>query len=182
MKFTITEFRDMVAEAVRRTVREAKKAKDIPPRSEESVEAQRERQVRSLPGYTHGQSLDMSKPLGKKNLAKRQGAANMGNWTSESVTVEGTMNLTLSTEEISTLIRALHVAKSENQLPADQVVPLMQKLDRAKSGRGGKAGMVDPAQHGLDDPSELGMEQKTEAVRALVRMIVDEEVRVRRGR
>lgn len=85
MKVSITEFRDMVAEAVRRTVREAKKKpRDVAPRSEESIAAERDRHVRGMPGYAHGDVLDMSKPLGKDNLAKRQGAANMGNWTSES--------------------------------------------------------------------------------------------------
>ncbi len=85
MKISITEFRDMVAEAVRRTVREAKKKpKELPQRSEESIEAQRERQTRAT-GYRHAAVLDMSRPLGKNNLAKKQGATGMGNWTSESV-------------------------------------------------------------------------------------------------
>jgi hypothetical protein len=84
MKITITEFRDMIAEAVRRTVQEARKPKEVPPRSEESVLAQRDRQVRALPGYAHGNVLDMSKPLGKRNRTKKQGAANIGGWTSES--------------------------------------------------------------------------------------------------
>lgn len=85
MKVSISELRDMVAEAVRRTVSEAKKKpKELPPQSEESVIAQRDRHVRALPGYAHGEVLDMSKPLGRKNRAKRQGASNMGNWTSES--------------------------------------------------------------------------------------------------
>ena len=54
MKVSITEFRDMIAEAVRRTLREAKrKPKDIPPRSEESILAQRDRAVRGLHGHTH---------------------------------------------------------------------------------------------------------------------------------
>lgn len=86
MKVSITELRDMIAETVRKTVSEARKPKEIPQRSEESTLAQRDRHVRSLPGYAHGEVLDMSKPLGRKNLAKRQGAANMGNWTSEGPT------------------------------------------------------------------------------------------------
>ncbi|HEU5118679.1 MAG TPA: hypothetical protein VFT74_18945 [Isosphaeraceae bacterium] len=85
MKISISEFRDMIAEAVRRTVSEAKKKPKLTaPQSEESILAQRDRQVRGLPGYAHGEVLDMSKPLGKRNRAKKQGAANMGNWTSES--------------------------------------------------------------------------------------------------
>lgn len=75
----------MIAEAVRRTVVEAKKKPKLTaPQSEESILAQRDRHVRGLPGYAHGEVLDMSKPLGKKNLAKRQGAAGIGGWTSES--------------------------------------------------------------------------------------------------
>lgn len=83
MKVTLSEFRDMVAEAVRRMVTEAKKKKITAPRSEESVEAQRERMLRGLPGYAHGEVLDMSKPLGSKSRTRRQGASGMGNWTSE---------------------------------------------------------------------------------------------------
>lgn len=94
MKITITEFRDMLAEAVRRTVSEhlaeaRGKKKITAPRSEESIESERERRLRGLPGYANGEVLDMSKPLGKKNLAKKQGAANFGNWTSESARIEG---------------------------------------------------------------------------------------------
>ena len=84
MKLNIIELRDMVARAVRQTVREAKKAKLPAERSEESVIAQRDRQVRALPGYAHSVPLDMSKPLGKRSRTRRQGASNIGNWTSES--------------------------------------------------------------------------------------------------
>ncbi len=113
MKVSIKELRDMVAEAVRRTVSEAKKKpKELPQHSEESVIAQRDRHVRALPGHAHGEVLDMAKPLGKRNLAKRQGAAGMGNWTSES----------------------------------------------------------------------KARERKVEAIRALVRLVVAEEIRLRRGR
>jgi metal-responsive CopG/Arc/MetJ family transcriptional regulator len=38
----------------------------------------------------------------------------------------------------------------------------------------------DPAADGLDDPAALGMESRNEAVRRLVRMVVREEIRVRR--
>ncbi len=93
MKISITEFRDMVAEAVKRTVQEAKKkVKEIPQQSDEAVLAQRERQTRAT-GYSHANVLDMSKPLGKKNLAKKQGASNMGNWTSEQRRVEAIQRL-----------------------------------------------------------------------------------------
>lgn len=103
MKITLSEFRDIVAAAVRVVVAEAKKKpKEIAPRSEESVLAQRDRAVRGLhghshmnpPGYSHGgDSLDFVKPLGKKNLAKRQGASGMGNWTSEARRVEAIQRL-----------------------------------------------------------------------------------------
>lgn len=85
MKLTIIELRDMVAQAVRQTIREAKRAPKTPAaRSEESIRAERDRHVRGLPGYAHSEPLDMSKPLGKRNRVRRQGAANIGNWTSES--------------------------------------------------------------------------------------------------
>lgn len=88
MKVSITELRDMVAEAVRRTLDEApakgsKRApKDIPMVSDETDLEQRDRHVRGT-GYSHSNVNDFSKPLGKDNLLKRQGAANMGGWTSE---------------------------------------------------------------------------------------------------
>ena len=75
----------MVAAAVKQTIAEAKKKpKILPQHSEESVAANRSRATKGLPGYAHSDVLDLSKPLGKKNLAKRQGATGMGNWTSES--------------------------------------------------------------------------------------------------
>jgi len=168
MKVSITEFRDMVAEAVRRTLREAKK-KDIPQRSEESIAAERDRKIRALPGYAHGKVLDMSKPLGKRNLAKRQGASNMGNWTSESALPD--MKIDNDQWEAITKILA---AQGMDRNTAIQTAAKILKTQRHAS--------VDPAQHGLDDPSALGIEAKriqVEAVRQLVRMIVDEEVRVR---
>lgn len=102
MKITLSEFRDMVAEAVRRTISEAKKKpKEIPQQSDEAILAQRARQVRGLPGhsanppgYVHGgDQLDMSKPLGNKNLLKRQGASGMGGWTSEDRRIEAVQRL-----------------------------------------------------------------------------------------
>jgi len=117
MKVSITELRSMIVEAVRRTVSEAKKKPKLAaPQSEESINAARARQLQGLPGYQHGEVLDMSKPLGKANLLKRQGATGIGNWTSESLSP--------------------------------------------------------------DSPRDV----KFEAIRALVRMIVAEEIRLRRGR
>jgi len=91
MKIRITELRDMVAEAVRRTLSEAPKKgskrppKDIPQRSEETELETRARAVKALPGYAHSDENDFSSPLGPKNIVKRQGASGMGGWTSESV-------------------------------------------------------------------------------------------------
>jgi len=118
MKISIMEFRDMIAEAVKRTVSEAKKKpKMAASRSEESINAERDRHVRGLPGYQHGghnDVLDLSEPLGPNSCTKKQGASNMGGWTSEQ--------------------------------------------------------------------TELAGDQRVEAIRALVRMIVREEIRVIRGR
>lgn len=80
MKLTITEVRNLVAEVVRETVSEAKKKKELAPRSEESVRAQRERQTRAT-GYSHEDAWDFSQPMGDANVVKKQGASGMGNWT-----------------------------------------------------------------------------------------------------
>lgn len=91
MKIRITELRDMVAEAVRRTLSEAPKKgskrapKDIPMHSEESEIEQRDRHVRGLQGYAHSDVNDFSAPLGPLNRYKKQGASNMGGWTSEAI-------------------------------------------------------------------------------------------------
>lgn len=84
MKINIVELREMVARAVRLSLSEARKAKLPAARSEESVEAERGRHVRGLPGYAHSEPLDMSRPLGRRSRTRRQGASNIGNWTSES--------------------------------------------------------------------------------------------------
>ncbi len=90
MKVSILELREMVAQAIRLTLTEAKskKKKVVPPlppmRSKSSIDSQKERQIRALPGRTHGGVLDMSQPLGKKSLTKRQGASGIGGWTTES--------------------------------------------------------------------------------------------------
>lgn len=175
MKVSITEFRDMVAEAVRRTLREAKKKpKDVPPHSEESVAAKREKMVRALPGYAHGQVLDMSKPLGKRNVVKRQGQANMGSWTSESRVAEAPPGMSRGDMDPSDSIAGIvDILTSSGMSPkvANKVAIKIVARNRHAS--------VAPGEHGLDDPAELGIEQKTEAIRHLIRMIVDEEVRVR---
>lgn len=91
MKIRITELRDMVAEAVRRTLDEAPKKgskrppKDIPSRTEDAELEQRERQVRGIPGYAHSNENDFSTPLGSHNIVKKQGASGMGGWTAESI-------------------------------------------------------------------------------------------------
>lgn len=171
MKITITEFRDMVAEAVRRTVQEARKPKEVPPRSEESVLSQRDRQVRGLPGYAHGNVLDMARPLGKRSRTKKQGAANMGGWTSES---RGSQTLAE---------------------PAPRSVPAPQDNGASASGMSGGGGgpdarlmnilttngvPFDRAQRIVTQFQQTAspMEARTEAVRRLVRMIVREEIRV----
>lgn len=89
MKIRITELRDMIAEAIKRTLAEAPKgAKLIPPETEESEEERDERQLRGLSGYYHSEVNDFSKPLGRKNRAKRQGASGIGGWTSEAKKIE----------------------------------------------------------------------------------------------
>jgi hypothetical protein len=88
MKISIIELRDMVAKAVRQTVNEAKKKPKLTAsRSAESNAAIKANATKGLPGYNHAENnlLDMSKPLGKNNRAKMQGASGIGNWTSESV-------------------------------------------------------------------------------------------------
>lgn len=161
MKITITEFRDMVAAAVRRTVAEARKPKEIASRSEESIQAQRDAQLRGLPGYAHGEVLDMSKPLGKRNRTKKQGASNMGNWTSES---------------------RLREADGIEDMPA--VAPdsrakgmLLQTLQRHGIP-------FDKAQKIADElyanDAAQGYDAKTEGLRRLVRMVVREQIRAKR--
>lgn len=90
MKVSVSELRDMVAEAVRRTLEEAPKKgskrapKEIPPQSEETELETRDRAVRGT-GYSHSDPMDFSKPLGPLNTYKRQGASNMGGWTAEAI-------------------------------------------------------------------------------------------------
>lgn len=167
MKLNIVELRDMVAAAVRETISEAKKAKVAAPRSEESIAAQRANQIRALPGYAHGEVLDMSKPLGKRNRLKRQGAANMGSWTSESSDPGASGADARVAKVVDTLVR-YGVSREK----AARIAPELAH-----------GVMAPPPTAGLDDPSELGIQVHHEAVRRLVRLIVAEEIRVaRRGR
>lgn len=112
MKIKITELRDMVAEAVRRSLDEAPKKgskrapKEVPPHTEESELERRDRQVRGMPGYSHSDANDFSKPLGPANLAKRQGASNMGGWTSESTTL-GDIRKRIGEMQIRRLVRMI---------------------------------------------------------------------------
>lgn len=85
----ISELRDFIAEAVSRTISEAKKSgkkpKETPAVSDEAREEQQARYTKGLPGYNISKQNDFSPPLGDKNLSKRQGASGMGNWTSETI-------------------------------------------------------------------------------------------------
>lgn len=174
MKITITEFRDMVAEAVRRTVAEAKgKPKEVAPRSEESILAQRDAQVRGLPGYAHGNVLDMSRPLGKRNRAKKQGAANMGNWTSES---RGGRALGRSGAR-STASLTGDEPGIPGQPGADRTSSMLMQVLQRNGIPFDKAQRI-VSQLRTDDPGAVGLEAQSEAVRRLVRMIVREEIRV----
>lgn len=76
----------MVREAVTRTLDEAKKRKprapkEVPAKTDDAIESQRERKVKGSPGYTLSPQNDYSEPLGDANRYKRQGAANFGNYT-----------------------------------------------------------------------------------------------------
>ena len=85
MKVGIVELRNMVETAVRAAMNEAKKrgkSKEIPERTEKAEAERREKQVRAT-GYSHATSNDFQRPLGDKNLYKRQGASGMGGWTAE---------------------------------------------------------------------------------------------------
>lgn len=110
MKISITELRDMVAEAVKRTLEEApkkgKKLKEIPPVSDESEIEQRDRHVRGLKGYMHSDVNDFSKPLGAASVTKRQGASGMGGWTSESTTV-GQIRRKIAEMQIRRLVKMI---------------------------------------------------------------------------
>lgn len=86
MKLRITELRDLVADAVRRTVSEARaksRGKGIPSRTDESELARRSKATKGT-GYSHADKSNFSRPLGHKNLYRRQGASNLGNYTAES--------------------------------------------------------------------------------------------------
>lgn len=182
-KVNMLELREMIASAVRQTMQEAKK-KVIPQQSEETIEATREKKTRGLPGYTTSKTLDMSKPLGKRNRYKRQGAANMGNWTSESKINENA----LDDEETQTgdfsgigrqagqKLSAMVGTLVDNGVPSQKAIQIAKQLI-AKMQHGF---VDDPAENGLDDPKELGLEAKHEAIRRLVRLIVSEEIKLTR--
>ena len=161
MRVNVSELREMIAEAVRQTVREAKKAKEVPPVADEVIHAQRERMTRGLPGYALSKVLDMSKPLGRKSLPKRQGASNMGSWTSESVLRED--------ESMQSKVAVLVPILVQGGVPQDKAQELAKKIvAQMNPATGGTTG--------LSNPSSLGME----SIRKLVRMVVGEEVRVAR--
>lgn len=83
MKISIQEFRNIVADAVASVVTEA--GKKIPAKqSDEYRIKELEKHIMGLPGFKHSKELDFSKPQGKRSRAKKQGASNIGPWTSES--------------------------------------------------------------------------------------------------
>jgi hypothetical protein len=178
MKLNIIELRDMVARAVRQTLREAKKAKLPAERSEESIASQRDRQVRALPGYAHSTPLDMSKPLGKRSRTRRQGASNIGNWTSESA-AHASKGMPHGRRQESLLSAINDVLVRHGLHHGDSMAAAREIMSVIRQNPG--HGMVDPASHGMDDPSELGVSSEA-AIRKLVGMVVDEEVRVTRAR
>lgn len=112
MKMKITELRDIVAEAVRRSLAEAPKKgskrapKVVPPSSEEAEDVRRQNATRGLPGYGQSDVNDFSKPLGDMNIVKRQGASNMGGWTSESTTI-GDIRRRIGEMQIRRLVRMI---------------------------------------------------------------------------
>jgi hypothetical protein len=172
MKVTITEFRSLLAEAVRQVVAEAKrKPKLHAPRSEESIADERDRQLRGLPGFHHSEPNSFAKPLGKRNIVKRQGAAGMGNWTSEALEPSGG-----SVKSKAQELMAFCKWSGMDQRKATEYVARYLKQNSP---------LVNPEDNGLDDPQDLGIESTpmaNEGLKALVRMVVDEEVRVKRGR
>lgn len=81
MKLRMTELRQMVKEALSRTLSEAKrKPKQVPAQTEDSTLAARDRKTRAT-GYSHSPANDYSEPLGNANLYKSQGASNIGGFT-----------------------------------------------------------------------------------------------------
>ncbi len=171
MKITMTEFRDMVAEAVRRTVNEAKrKPREIAPRSEESILAQRDRQVRALPGYAHAEVLDMSKPLGKRSRTKKQGAAGMGGWTSES---RGGRPLGKPTPRPRPPEDHMQTSQQPSEMPTNGASSRLMDILTTNGIPFDRAQRI--AQQFQQSASP--MEARTEAVRRLVRLVVREEIR-----
>jgi len=167
MKLSIVELRDMVAQAVRQTVREAKKARLPAERSEESVVAQRDRQVRALPGYAHSKPLDMSKPLGRRNRVKRQGAANFGAWTSESRGGRAIPLRSPAPRAPAPTTGDEGGAGTDNRLLNIMIMNGVPPEQAQRIARQYQAG-----------PTEARRFYAETAVRKLVGMIVDEEVRV----
>lgn len=171
----------MVAKAVHQTVREAKKAKLPAERSEESIASQRERQVRGLPGYAHSSPLDMSKPLGKRSRTKRQGASNIGNWTSES---RGGRAIGRPSSRYGSASDSSSPSTLGGQREKLISAMVSNGIDQALAAKIASQAVVDPSGD-LGDPRQLGMESRVRAesaIRKLVGMIVDEEVRVARRR
>ena len=83
MRLTTDKLRAIIAEAVRGAVAEAKrkKAAGKKPKKEKAVDG-----ITDVPpGYKHSETLDFSKPLGRRNVIKNAGAANFGPYTGESI-------------------------------------------------------------------------------------------------
>lgn len=182
MKISILELREMVARAVRQTVREAKAPKLPAQRSEESVMSQRDRQVRGLPGYAHSTPHDMSKPLGKRSRTRRQGASNIGNWTSES---RG--GRTMSLRNPGPEDQAPPAQSPGRQLPPQVDLNTLRnafdnKLFTLRRNNPQISYELDQIARAFNDfvqAASGGKSRQSEAaIRKLVGMIVDEEVRV----
>ena len=125
MNVSIVELRNMIAEAVKIALRERriteKKEPKLPaPRSEEEANAQIGRRTRALPGYTAGGQLDFSEPLGTNNRYKRQGASNIGTWTSESKDVDRGPEPARFKELVDIL--------TSHKVPSDEAMKIAQEI------------------------------------------------------
>lgn len=125
MKVGMSELREMVREALRRslfTEARGKKPKEVPAQSEESLAAQRDRRVKGT-GYTVSPQNDYSQPLGDANLYKSQGASNIGGFTG--VGPQGGTPVTA--EQFLRKIREMQLRRVVRSIVAEEV--------RARRGR-----------------------------------------------
>lgn len=116
MKLRMSELREMVREALRRSLTEAKrKPKAIPPRTEDAELAQRDRAVRGT-GYSHSEVNDFSEPLGDMNLYKAQGASNIGGFTGA-----GPQGGPVTAEQVLKRIREMQLRKVIRAIVGEEV-------------------------------------------------------------